>query len=286
MTGKKMLLLNVLILAGILVCAQELISGWQRFESEQNLGQVMSSMASGFGVAEESAQPLTQMESLQHDFFIIAANDLFSPERRAAAVDAAEEAAEQAPEFPKKPMMTGVTESGGQRMALLTTFESKKDAAGRTEVVGLGEIVQGYVVTEITDTTLTLAWNDHLVVVDMLDSEPSKPVAKAPANVAALNIIRIGSKVAAVETTAPEAAEADENRGLKVGVVGGQTAGSRSGSRTGLAGRGGAMGRGSSGTGNLGRMNQGIGSQGRGLPSNVGGFGGSGRGLPNQQRPY
>ncbi len=281
MTGRRILLLNVLILTGILVCAEELISGWQQFKSERNLGQVVSSWSSQSGTVGGEGGALDRLENLQHDFFVIPEKDLFSPERRPDPEAAAEEMAEQAPEFPKRPRMTGVTERGGERVAFLTTYESPKDAAGKTEEVTVGYNVDGYVITEITDTTLTLTWNDRQVVIDMLDSEPSGPVAAAPAKVAALNIIRIGSKVAAVETTTPETAETEESRGLQVGIVGGQTTGSAA-SRTGLSGRGGMMGRGSS----LGRGMQGGGTQGRGYPPTVGGMGGVRQGYPNQQRRY
>jgi len=281
MTGKRILFLNLLILFGILVCAQELISGWQRFESEQNLSQVIGAVSSEQGVVLEGGATLDRKGELEHDFFVIAEKNLFRPERRAEIAGDGEEEIEQAPEFPKRPKMSGVTERGGERVAFLTTYESNKDA-GRTEEVGVGDLVQGYVVTAITDTTLTLTWNDQKTVIDMLDSEPSKPAAKAPVKVAALNIIRIGSKVAAVESTAPEAAD-EESRGLQVGIVGGQ-AGGRTGSSSGLSGRGGMMGRGGSAGSSLGRGRQGMGSQGRGFPSTVGGLGGSRQNIPNQQR--
>jgi hypothetical protein len=279
MTGKRILLLNLLLLAGILICAEELLSGWQKFESEKNLDQVLKRGLPESGPATEGLRTWGRAENLQHDFFIVAEKDLFSPERRPEVIDAAEEAAEQAPEFPKRPSMNGVAEQQGERVAFLTTYESPKDN-GRMEEVRLGDLVQGYVVTEITDTTLTLTWNDYDVLIDMLDSESATPAVRVPPKVASLNIIRIGSKVAAVESTAPETAETEQSRGLQVGIVGSQTTGGTAG-RTGLSGRGGtSMGRGSS----LGR--QGIGGQNRGFPSTFGGLSGSRSGISNQQRRY
>lgn len=278
MTGKKILLLNVLILAGVLICARQLVSGWQHFETERNLGQVMSGALSPSGAQVEEFVPLDRADEVQHDFFVISERDLFRPERRPEAYEEADAAIEQAPEFAKRPRMNGVTERGGQRAAFLTTYDSNKDP-GRMEEVALGEMVQGYVVSEITDTTLTLTWNDHHELIDMLASEPSTPPVKVPTTVAALNIIRIGSKVAAVESTTPEA-EAEEKKGLQIGVVGGQTA------RGGVTGRAGLSGRGMTGQGGSAGRNLGRGSQGRGLPSGSGGFGGSNRAVPNQRRNY
>ena len=276
MTGKKILLLNVLILAGVLISAKQLVSGWQRFEGERNLEQVMSESLSRSGAQVEEFASLDRADDLQHDFFVISERDLFRPERRAEVFDEAEAEAQQAPQFEKRPKMNGVTERGGERVAFLTTYESKKDP-GKMEEVALGQMVQDYVVSEITDTTLTLTWNDHHEVINMLASESSAPPAKGPAKIAALNIIRIGSKVAAVETTTSEAA-AEEKKGLQVGVVGGQAARGSTG-RAGLSGRG-MTGRGGSAGGNLGRSNRG------GLPSSTGGFGGSRQAVPNQRRNY
>jgi hypothetical protein len=279
MTGKRILLLNLLVFAGLLICAYQLILGWQEFEAQQNLDQVVNRLSSQPAVVPEELTGLAGNDRIEHDFFVVSDRNLFRPERRAETIGEAEEEGEKAPEFPKRPMMSGVTELAGERVAFLTTFESKKDA-GTTQEVKLGEAVQGYVVTEITDTTLTLTWNDQNVVIDMLDSEPSKPVTRAPAKVAALNIIRIGSKVAAVESTAPEAASAEEGRGLQVGVVGAQRAAGRADGRSGMVGRGGRTGS------SLGRGSQRMGSQGRSFPSTAGGLGGSGQNIRNQQGRY
>jgi hypothetical protein len=283
MTGKRILLLNTLILVGIMICAHQLISGWRDFEAEQNLEQVVSRLSSQPIAVSGDLAGFAGAERVERDFLVVADRNLFSPERRPEVMGESEEEGEKAPEFPRRPKMSGVTERGGERLAFLTVFESKKDS-GRTEQVGVGTVVQGYVVTEITDTTLTLTWNDQNVLIDMLDSEPSKPPARAPAKVAALNIIRIGSKVAAVETTAPEAAPPEEGRGLQVGVVGGQAAAGRAGGRTGLSGRSGMMGRGGGAGSSLGRGSQSMGRQ--GFPSTVGGLGGSRQNIPNQQRRY
>ena len=279
MTGRKILLLNLLILAGILVCTQQLISGWQRFEASQNLDQVMRDLLSKPNLVTEESSDLVAQAELQHDFLVITDRDLFRPDRRPESVDEAEAGPETAPEFPKKPKMSGVTERDGQRLALLTIFNTPK-GSGETSEVGLGAVVQGYVVTEITDTTLTLTWNDQNVIVDMLDSEPSptKKIAPPGKQAASLNIIRIGSKVAAVETTSPEAPK-EEARGLQVGVVGNQQTGATRG-RSGLAGGRGVAGRG----GMSGRAGSGLGRGSQGLGSTIGGMGRPGNTRPPNQR--
>jgi hypothetical protein len=160
---------------------------------------------------------------LSHDFFVIAERDLFSPERRLASELDEDATVQEAPEFPKRPQMHGSTTIGGEQRAFLTLFDSAK-STGTPRIVGLGENVQEYTVAEITSTTVTLRWNDHVEVIDILDSEPAQQTAPAASRAAAVNIIRIGSHHAAVETTAPDESESAEGGGgrLDVGMVGGQ----------------------------------------------------------------
>jgi hypothetical protein len=254
-----------MILAGILVCAQRLISRWQQFEDQRNLDQVIDEIHSRLDPLAGDASVESWADRLQHDFFVITDRNLFRPERRPRVIDEAEKAPKQAPEFPKEPKLTGVAEKDGERLAFLRIYESRKDK-GKALKVEVGTDVQGWTVSEIADTTLTLNWNNKRVVLDMLDSEPARPAARRAKKVAALNIIRIGSKAAAVETSSPEPLKAEQDRGLQVGVVGGQTTG-RARGRTSLAERG-TMGRG----GLAGRAGRSMGrsSQGRGLPSTVG----------------
>jgi hypothetical protein len=265
MTRRRILLLNLMILAGILVCSHRLITHWQQFEDGRNLGQVILELHSQLDPLTGDASVESWGDRLQHDFFVITERNLFRPERRPRAIDEAGKAPEAAPKFPREPKLTGVAEKDGERLAFLRIYESRKDE-GKALKVEVGAGVQGWTVSAIADTTLTLNWNDQRVVLDMLDSEPVKPAAKRVKKAAALNIIRIGSKVAAVETSSPEPPKAVEDRGLQVGVVGGQTTG-RTRGRTSLAGRG-TMGRG----GLAGRAGRSMGrsSQGRGLPATVG----------------
>jgi hypothetical protein len=254
-----------MILAGILVCSQRLIARWQRFENQRNLEQVILELDSQLDPLTEDASVESWGDRVQHDFFVISERNLFRPERRPRAIDEAQKPPEAAPEFPKAPKLTGVAEKNEERLAFLRIYESRKDK-GKALKVGVGADVQGWTVSEIANTTLTLNWNEQRFVLDMLDSKPAKPAARRAKKVAALKIIRIGSKVAAVETSSPEPPKAEEDRGLQVGVVGGQTTG-RARGRTSLAGRG-TMGRGGL-AGRAGRS-RGRSSQGRGLPSTVG----------------
>jgi hypothetical protein len=205
---------------------------------------------------------------------VLVERNLFRPERRARPVGKTQKPPEEAPTFPKEPKLTGVTERDGERSAFLRVYDSKKDQ-GRLLEVGVGSGLQGWTVTEIRDTTLTLAWNDQQVLVDMMDSGPVKAVSKRAKKVASLNIIRIGKRVEAVETTTPGAPKTEKNRGLEVGLVGAQRPPGR-GARSNLLSRRTASGGRSGGT--LGQK-----TLGRSLPSTVGAGRPSAPGLPNQR---
>jgi hypothetical protein len=174
--------------------------------------------------------------------------------------------------------MNGVAIQDDERRAWMTIFDSPK-AKGETQEVGLGDDVQGYTVSEITDTTLTLTWNDLQEVIDMADTEPPKQTRVPAKKVAALNIIRIGSKITAVETTTESSPE-EEGKGLQVGVVGGQSGGGSAGRSGAMAGRRGLAGQqGVSGARGLSR-----GGQGRGLTGAPGLVGGAGQGTTLRPR--
>jgi hypothetical protein len=275
--ARRILFINILLLSVLAFGAYQFISSWESFQSQNNLKTILAQATRGAEQGVPSAD-LAEQEELEHDFFVISERDLFSPERRSAAVDEEAETEEEAPQFPKRPEMNGMQIVSGESRALLTVFDSPKDATGEARVVRVGDIVQGYVVTEMTDTTVTLTWNDQDELIDMLDSTPTANAGPAAPKVAALNIIRIGSRHAAVETSSPEtAAQEGESRGLQVAVVGGQAA--AQGRRGGLAGGGVA---GQRGVGAMGSRTGGLGNRG-GMPSNLG-LGGRSRGLTGQPR--
>lgn len=221
--GRKLLFLNLLLVAGIGICAQQVLSGWRNFQSEGNVNRIIADASRAAGIEPGEIGGVGDEEVLSHDFFVIAERDLFSPERRLASETDEDATVQEAPEFPKRPQMHGSTTIAGEQKAFLTLFDSAK-STGTPRIVGLGENVQEYTVAEITPTTVTLRWNDHDEIIDILDSEPAQKTAPAATRAAAVNIIRIGSHHAAVETTAPDESERAEGGGgrLDVGMVGGQ----------------------------------------------------------------
>ncbi|RPI28314.1 MAG: hypothetical protein EHM61_05510 [Acidobacteria bacterium] len=258
--GRRLLLANVVLLVGIILLARYVADAWHQYDDKQNIKTVLAGAIRG-RPAEVSvkAPPPPEPPRPYPDFTVIPEKDLFMPERRPPPPVTAE-VKEVAPALPKKPSLNGVTTNAGKKQALLTIFEGN-NPKGSTRVVSLGDDVQGYTVSEISDTTMKMRWKDVEILVDMFDSTPQQQAA-APAGrtSAAVTMITIGSAAAAVETVAASDNPADDRRGgIEVGVVGNQggTAGQRGpgqGGRTGESNRGQMGGRGSSmgGSGTMG----------------------------------
>ncbi len=243
--AQRVLLLNLVLVIALGAACYELVTGWQDYQSEQNLGEIVARSSGDMEQPELDAAELSGQTALVHDFFVIGDRDLFSPDRRPAAEDQVANAEPTPPEFPKRPEMQGASEIDGQTKALLTLFDTPK-SQGESKLVSLGDAVQGYVVSEITDTTVTLKWNDYTELIDMFDTEgtPKPPTSKGGKRVAAVNIVRIGSQYAAVETTGPDSGEGEGAKPTtQPGAIGGAAvAGARGAlpNRRGFAGRGSA----------------------------------------------
>jgi hypothetical protein len=235
--ARRILILNLALLTGVALASYELVTAWRDFEESRNLERILRESEGRLGEAEIHPPGVPAEESLLHDFFVIGERDLFSPDRRPEPIEQEAVVVEQAPSFPKRPQLRGLTEANGEMRAALTVFNDPR-AEGESRIVGVGEFVQGYVVSQISDTAVTLRWNDVQEVIGFFDSDDGAPRgAPAARRGAAVNIIRIGSQVAAVETTTPESAEgAGEQPGLQVSAVGGGQAATRAGGAGGLRG--------------------------------------------------
>jgi len=213
MIVRRILFINVILLFATMVLSYKLYSDWQDYESSRPLERIVAraSGQTGPGSLPEYKAPGNQR--LQSDFYSIAGNDLFHPDRRPPEAEGEEGPSKaDAPKFPKEPEMQGVIESQGEKKALLTIFGERNDSVGESRIVSLNDTVQGWTVSEITDTTTTLTWNEQSEVIDIFNSSaPSQGARKpAPGNKNALNIIKIGSRQAAVDITSPDASTPGE----------------------------------------------------------------------------
>ena len=251
--GRKLVLLNTLMLVATLVLARNLVTSWEEFAGSQP-----PLRAAGPAVTFEEARSPENPEPISF-FLDIAAANLFKENRGQDHAEGFDSEAEGPPELDPEPILTSVITFGDQKTAVLSFPKSRRSRGSAEEIkVRLGDDVQGYAVTEIEDDRIVLSWHDHRheIFIEPPEAKARKKAAQAGAGP---NIIVVGSAGAAVETTTVTAAEAAE-RGVQVGSAG----------QSGQAGRGGGGGRGGS--------RGALGGGGRGLAGGSGGLGAGGRG--------
>ena len=206
MIVRRILLINAILLGVIIILSYQLYSGWQVYEDSRPLERI---------VARVSGQPesveLPEYHELgtlrqQTDFYNIAENDLFHPDRRPPETGDGDAGRSDAPKFPKNPEMQGVIESQGEKKALITIYNNKNSTSGESRIVGINDTVQGWTVSEITDTTTSLTWNELSEVIDIFGSDSEAQTARKPAQSgkSSINIVTIGSRQSVVETTTVE----------------------------------------------------------------------------------
>lgn len=256
MMSRRIFLINLALLGAIALCAQQLISGWQEYRSESTLQELVQleteeavAELPSFRQAEPVAAPFP-------DFMVIYERTLFSQDRQMEAEALEQAEVPQPPQFPKRPQMKGLASIGGETRALMTLFANAGDNSGESRMVGSGDMVQGYVVHEITPTTVTLRWNDHHEIIDIMDAEATQDgQSKTEGRSMAVNIINIGSAAPAVESSSTgEADEGGTERGVSVSAVQGPQGrrGPAGNLPRGLGGNSGLSGRsGRQGTGGL-----------------------------------
>ena len=125
---------------------------------------------------------------------------------------------EEPPKWAARPMLHGVSAVGSRRLGVMTVFEGKQKQ-GELRSVEVGDLVQGYWVDEIGETTLRLRWGDRHEIIDMDDATPPPGAGQRLAD--KVTVIQVGSAPSAVQTTT--AVDQQEGSGLEVSVVGGSS---------------------------------------------------------------
>ena len=249
MIKRQIVVLNFLILAGIFGLTLGVTSAWEMFEQNYNLNDPDSTLlrriASHLKDQVErgpkfQVQPVETPQPIA-DFMVIPEKNLFAEDRQPELLETPEGSAEeQPPVWSARPVLRGVSQSGDRKQGLLTVFEAKP-GQGQMRKVRLGDLVQGYTVSEITDSLVKLKWKDRVEIIDMEDVPPQAATVVAEAATAAVTVITVGAPPKARETVVSTRTMQDQPQpGVQVGVVQGVQA-----SRGGQGGRGlGAAGQG------------------------------------------
>jgi hypothetical protein len=223
---RRVVLINVLIFAGVVIFAARFRSTWESFEQVNSLeGIVTSAQQDGGSAGPSRVEPMGQAEPFSQ-FVVVSQKTLFAESRRPQAeegevvVQDPGLVVEEPPKWAARPMLHGVSAVGSRRLGVMTVFEGNQKT-GELRNVEVGDLVQGYWVDEIGETTLRLRWGDRDEIIDMADA--TKPAAAGRSGAAGkVTVIQVGAAPAAVQTRS--AAEEPEGSSLEVSVVGASSA--------------------------------------------------------------
>jgi len=214
----------VLIFAGVVIFAARFRSTWESFEQEHNLPEIIeSAQQGGESPGLSPVKPMGQAEPFSQ-FVVVSQRTLFAESRRPESQEEVEVedpvvVVEEPPKWAARPMLHGVSAIGGRRLGVMTVFEGNQKT-GELRNVEVGDLVQGYWVDEIGETTMRLRWGDRNEIIDMADAQ--KPAAAGQPTTGKVTVIRVGAAPSAVQTTS--AATQQEGSGLEVSVVGASSA--------------------------------------------------------------
>lgn len=217
---RRVVLINVLIFAGVVMFAARFRSNWESFKQEHNLqGIIVSAQQGGESPSLSPVKPMGRPGPFS-EFVVVSQRTLFAesrrpqPEEGEVVVQDPGLVVEEPPKWAARPMLHGVSAVGGKRQGVVTVFEGKQKQ-GELRSVEVGDLVQGYWVDEIGETTMRLRWGSRNEIIDMADS--TKPAGAGQRAAGKVTVINVGSAPSAVQTTS--AAKEQEGSGLEVSVV-------------------------------------------------------------------
>ena len=238
---RRVVLINVLIFAGVVIFATRFRSAWESFEQGNSLEGIVATAQQNGGRAGPSSVESMGRPGPFSEFVVVSQRTLFAESRRPESqeevvVQDPGLVVEEPPKWAARPMLHGVSAVGGRRLGVMTVFEGKQKQ-GELRSVEVGDLVQGYWVDEIGETTIRLRWGDRHEIIDMADA--TKPAAAGKRATGKVKVIKVGSAPSAVQTTTSRGAAQQEGSGLEVSVVSAPS-GRGGGLQAGAAGRQGA----------------------------------------------
>ena len=237
---RRVVLINVLIFAGVVIFAARFRSAWESFEQGNSLEGIVATAQQNGGSAGPSSVESMGRPGPFSEFVVVSQKTLFAESRRSESQEEVvaqdpEVIVEEPPKWAARPMLHGVSAVGSRRLGVMTVFEGKQKT-GELRSVEVGDLVQGYWVDEIGETTIRLRWGDRDEIIDMADA--TKPAAAGRRGATGkVTVINVGSAPSAVKTTS--AVVQQEGSSLEVSVVG-ASSGQAGGTQAGAARRQGA----------------------------------------------
>ncbi len=218
---RRVVFINLLILAVVIMFATLFISAWNSFKEANNLEGIVDRAQQAGGSSSPAGVKRIDQSGPFSQFVVIAERTLFAEGRRPDDVEEVEgqdpnEVEEEAPKWVARPMLHGVSFVGRKAQGVVTVFEgnSKK---GELRSVVVGDLLQGYWVDEIGETTMRLRWGTRNEIIDMADA--TNPPGAAGRGLEKVNVIKVGAAPSAMQTTTSTAASQKEDSGVEVSVV-------------------------------------------------------------------
>ncbi len=219
---RRVVLINLLVFVGVVIFATRFNSGWKGFEQGNSLEGIVEKAQQGEGKGPSPVKPMGQPGAFS-EFVVVSDKTLFAEDRRPESqeevvVQDPAVITEEPPKWAARPMLHGVSVMGDKRQGVMTVFEGNQKQ-GELRSVEIGDLVQGYWVDEIGETTLRLRWGNRNEIIDMADATP--PAAAGRPATGKVTVINVGSAPSAVQTTTR--GNQQGGSGLEVSVVGGSS---------------------------------------------------------------
>jgi len=168
-------LINLLVFVGVVIFATRFRSGWESFEQGNSLEGIVEKAQQGESKGPSPVKPMGQPGAFS-EFVVVSDKTLFAEDRRPESqeevvVQDPAVITEEPPKWAARPMLHGVSVMGDKRQGVMTVFEGNQKQ-GELRSVEIGDLVQGYWVDEIGETTLRLRWGNRNEIIDMADATP------------------------------------------------------------------------------------------------------------------
>lgn len=169
--GNKWIAVNLALLGIVGLLAWQLLVAVERFKADNDLGKLKSVGSLKQRVASDSGglpAPQSRKPYNAADFGVIPAQNLFSDVRGKPEEDP-KAAVNEAPPLQIKPILVGVTVSGGQRLASIID-PTAGQGVRRSQTRRIGDNFQGYTIVEISDTQLVLENGSRREIIPLYDT--------------------------------------------------------------------------------------------------------------------
>jgi hypothetical protein len=187
----KWILINVVLLAICAALGWQLRAAIERFRAENQISAVQP-RDSKLKAGQEPAipAPAAPKAYVTADFDVVPNKNLFS-EYRAREEKVETPVVIETPPLTVKPVLVGITLMGNQRLAAIVD-PSSQSAGRKTQTRKVGDSFQGYIVTDITETTMVLESGTRREVIPLYDtSKRGQPGGKTP--IVATRVVSFGA---------------------------------------------------------------------------------------------